>query len=117
MKFEDLSKKVQSALITIKEDQLEGFYDERGYYAEFDSWDCKPFSTKTMLEFEDLDWVDFHEDSSHLFDDTPSDFVDDYPSDDEDEDQEDEEQESCSGVIFITIKPEFLDLIPTSGEE
>jgi hypothetical protein len=110
MKFEDFSEEVQKALITIKEDQIEGFYYERGHYAEFDSWDCKPYSTKTMLEFEDLDWVDFHKDSSHLFDDTPSDFVDDFPS----EDEEQEEQESCSGVIFITIKPEYLDLIPDS---
>ncbi|ELP5898603.1 hypothetical protein QTV49_000477 [Vibrio vulnificus] len=94
--FDKLPPDLQKLLIEVKDSQTDGgHYDSRGYYAEFDEAHCKPYLNTTILKAQELDCLDIHKDSDWAY-----------------EVNEDDENDTSSGVCFITIKPEYLDLIP-----
>ena len=109
MKFSDMSPRFQELLIRVKESQIDGFYDPRGYYAEFDSFDCKPYTHIEILEAQVCPWVTIHKESDEAHE-LGEDEIEIFENDDGDE-WEETIEDSCSGVCFITIKPEFLDQI------
>lgn len=111
MKFENMSYGLQVLLLRVKDAQvsLNGFYDPRGYYAEYDSDNCKPYSLETILEAQLCPWLIFHKDSDKAYElDEPT--VEIYEDDDGNE-YEEVEESFCSGVSFITIKESYLESI------
>lgn len=112
MEFQDFSDELQTRLGWIKEQQVEGFYDPRGAYCEFDSENCKPWHSDTMVEAQECDWLEFHDESdiAHELGEDEVEWIE--PDDEDEEGYEEVTPDSCSGVAFIKIKPEFLDLIP-----
>jgi len=111
MLFSDLSDTLQEKLRWIKDVQLEGFYDPRGSYCEFDSDNCKPWHSDTMVEAQDCPWLEFHSDSDDAHE-LAEPYMEEMEAEDEDEEPWEEEiTDSSCGVAFITIKAEFLDLI------
>lgn len=125
--FLKLSSPLQELLINVKEAQLNdvqsdgrvGHYDERGYYAEFDSENCKPYLHTTILEAQDCPWVDIHGDSDESREKEEDTYETQYIENDDGEEEEYEElvEDFVSGVSFIVIKPECLDFIPDYDEE
>lgn len=114
LRFDDLEPKLQDLLIRTKSFQVEGFYDDRGHYAEYDSFQCKPYCHEAIFFAQNCPWVVLHKDSDfsrELEDDYYE--TEYYENDDGEEEEEDVlVEDSISGVAFITIKKEFLDLIP-----
>jgi hypothetical protein len=115
LKFEDLSIELQRLLTHVKDSQTTegGHYDKRGYYAEYDSFDCKPWTHKVALEAQECPFVELHKDSDLAWElERDSDSYCPWSNWDEEEEEEFENEEECHGVLFVNIKKEYLDLIP-----
>lgn len=115
LEFSELSDEAQTLLIDIKECQIAGFDDDRGYYAEFDSFHCKPNSSNTIFELQDTNWAifDIKSDKAEETSESPVDFFHEDEEQDEDGDGfEDHEEEGNSGVAFMSIPDQVLPLIP-----
>lgn len=115
--FKELSPQLQELLLRVKASQLEGHYDNRGYYAEYDSENCKPYLNTTIIEAQELDWLEIHKDSNHAYE-VEEPYIEEFEVEFEDENgkiyYETEEKlvfDSSSGVSFINIKPEYLELV------
>lgn len=118
--FNLLSDDLQYLLIQVKASQVDGgHYDDRGYYAEFDSGNSKPYTHETIMQVQEIDWVTIHADS-----DESRELEDDYVETEyvENDDGEEEEVENTIedfvyGVCFVTLKDEFLALVPDYDED
>lgn len=115
LKFEDLSLELQRLLTHVKESQTTegGHYDKRGFYAEYDSCNCKPWTHKVALEAQECPFVELDKDSDFAWElERDSDSCCHWSNWDEDDSEDEEEQEECSGVLFVNLKKEYLDLVP-----
>mgnify|MGYP000017605065 FL=1 len=84
----NLSDRAESLLEHVLESEQEGHYDERGYYCEFDSYDCKPWNPESVLELLDLNLVTLHPESDTV-----------------------DRRQKCGGVAFLKVNlPYFLSL-------
>lgn len=85
-----LSVKAEELLISVRDSQVEGFRDDRGYYAEFDAYGCKPVTNETIIELHESGLVVFHADS----------------------DVADRKRTITGGTAFIMIPEPLLEYIP-----
>lgn len=116
IEFKNLHQRTQDLLMSAKDQQLnfcEKSNDSRGYYAEFDSENCKPYTHIHILEIQELEEkgvVTIHEDSdtAHELGEPEIEVYE----DDDGEEWEEEIEDSSSGVCFVKINKDFLDLIP-----
>lgn len=111
MTFSNLSDELKSLLVDVKISQMqkESHYDPRGYYAEYDSNNSKPYDSDTIVEAQDISWLIIHKDSDRAF--PISEPESETFEDDEGEEYEEMVEDFCSGVSFISIKKEFLDSV------
>lgn len=84
----NLSDRAEDLLEYVLESEEQGYYDSRGYYCEFDSYDCKPWNPQTVAELVERKLVNLHPESDTV-----------------------EKRKKCGGVAFLTLnKPYFLAL-------
>lgn len=104
--FDNLENEFKELLVDIKNSQKEGFYDPRGYYAEFDSWDCKPYTHSVIIEAQSFNWLEIHPDSDTAHFVSQCDYDYDF--------LQEKDLDASSGVCLVSIKDEYLDIIPDS---
>lgn len=110
--FDSMSYKLKVLLSRVLDSQLDGgHYDDRGYYAEYDCSDCKPYTHVTIMEAQELNFLIIHKDSDLSHEKEEDYYETQCIEDDEGEEHEEEVliEDFVSGVSFITIKEEYLE--------
>ena len=106
-----LSSPLVSLLEHVVDSQLAGHYDSRGYYAEYDNSQCKPYGNMTLVEAQELDFLSFHKDSDKSREAEEDYYETEYHENDDGEEEEEEVlvEDFVSGVSFVSVKPEYLE--------
>ena len=84
----NLSHNAENLLYFVLESEENGHNDKRGFYCEFNSYGCKPWTPQDVLELLERKLVTLHPESDTV-----------------------EKRQKCGGVAFLTLnKPYFLTL-------
>lgn len=99
-----LSDKAEDLLEWVFDTEDDNTRDPRGFYAEFEAFDCKPWKPMDIAELVEADLVALHPESDHV------------PSVTElKQEEECDSEEGCGGVAFLSLTKRGEEYIEVNG--